>query len=97
MTLGFQGRFVAMPITIRPSPNKCRPEQEFGQVTPGDVQGRVERWRGDVKFRFHLPLIEPDGRISRIRLSDKGFQMGFSCLRTRGDVVCLGKCTNPSS
>jgi hypothetical protein len=22
-------------------------------------------------LRFHLPLIEPDGRISRIRLSDK--------------------------
>jgi hypothetical protein len=24
-------------------------------------------------LRFHLPLIEPDGRISRIRLSDKDF------------------------
>ena len=22
-------------------------------------------------LRFHLPLIEPDGRVSRIRLSDK--------------------------
>src|SRR5690349_20606814 len=23
-------------------------------------------------FRFHIPLIEPDGRISRVRLSEKG-------------------------
>src|SRR5262249_53432577 len=29
-------------------------------------------------LRFHLPLIEPDGRISRIRLSDKD-----SCFRPR--------------
>ena len=29
-------------------------------------------------LRFHSPLIEPDGRISRIRLSDKD-----SCLRPR--------------
>ena len=28
--------------------------------------------------RFHTPLIEPDMRLSRIRLSDK-----LSCLRTR--------------
>ena len=33
------------------------------------VRSRVERWRGT--SRFHLPLIEPDGRFSRIRLSDK--------------------------
>jgi hypothetical protein len=40
-------------------------------------------WRGGVGaaylfpalspcFRFHIPLIEPDGRISRFRLSEKG-------------------------
>jgi hypothetical protein len=29
-------------------------------------------------LRFHLPLIEPDVRIGRIRLTDKD-----SCLRTR--------------
>ena len=29
-------------------------------------------------FRFHLPLIKPDVRISRIRLSDKD-----SCVRPR--------------
>jgi len=23
-------------------------------------------------FRFHIPVIEPDGRISRFRLSEKG-------------------------
>ena len=31
--------------------------------------GRVETWRE--ALRFHAPLIEPDGRISRIRLSEK--------------------------
>jgi len=30
-------------------------------------------------LRFHLPLIEPDLRIARIRLSDK-----TSCLRSQG-------------
>jgi hypothetical protein len=45
-----------------------------------NVQGRVERWRGGLRLRFHLPLIEPDGRISRIRLSDKGFLVGFVML-----------------
>ena len=35
-------------------------------------RSRVETWRGGgVPLRFHVPLIEPDGRISRIRLSDK--------------------------
>ena len=29
-------------------------------------------------LRFHLPLIKPDGRVSRIRLSDKD-----SCLHSR--------------
>ena len=29
-------------------------------------------------LRFHIPLIKPDVRVSRIRLSDKG-----SCVRTR--------------
>ena len=29
-------------------------------------------WRGGVEpLRFHIPLIKPDVRISRIRLSDK--------------------------
>ena len=27
-------------------------------------------------LRFHSPLIEPDGRISRIRLSDKEARLG---------------------
>jgi hypothetical protein len=44
------------------------------QADRGERQGRVERWRGGPGgLRFHLPLIEPDGRISRIRLSDKDF------------------------
>jgi hypothetical protein len=35
--------------------------------------GRVEIWRGDAEaFRFQIPLIKPDMRLSRIRLSDKG-------------------------
>ena len=29
----------------------------------------MARWRE--ALRFHVPLIEPDGRISRIRLSEK--------------------------
>jgi hypothetical protein len=33
--------------------------------------GRVEEWRGSSKPRFHSPLVEPDRRFSRIRLSDK--------------------------
>jgi len=33
-------------------------------------------------LRFHLPLIKPDGRISRIRLSDKD-----SCCRPRNVAV----------
>ena len=35
-------------------------------------------------LRFYLPLIEPDGRISRIRLSDKtaqAFAHGNECVR----------------
>jgi hypothetical protein len=43
--------------------------------------GRVETWRGDDRsFRFHVPLIEPDGRISpgAPGLSDKN-----SCVRPR--------------
>jgi hypothetical protein len=34
--------------------------------------GRVEIWRGNKESRFQTPLIKPDVRISRIRLSDKG-------------------------
>jgi len=32
---------------------------------------RVEMWRGESGSRFHIPLIKPDMRVSRIRLSDK--------------------------
>src|SRR3989304_10559616 len=53
------------------------------QKTPENASrrggSRVETWRGDdSSFRFHVPLIEPDRRISRIRLSDKD-----SCFRPR--------------
>ena len=35
-------------------------------------RGRVEIWRSDTEvFCFQIPLIKPDVRISRIRLSDK--------------------------
>ena len=45
-------------------------------------------------LRFHLPLIEPDGRISRIRLSDKD-----SCVRPQEAARNRGaeSHTNPSS
>ena len=38
----------------------------------GPPYGRVEIWRGNKESRFQPPLIKPDVRISRIRLSDKG-------------------------
>jgi hypothetical protein len=38
----------------------------------GAPYGRVEIWRGNKESRFQTPLIKPDVRISRIRLSDKG-------------------------
>ena len=47
-----------------------------------DGRGRVEIWRGDTGvFRFQIPLIKPDVRISRIRLSDKlcGFRPRQVC------------------
>jgi hypothetical protein len=37
-------------------------------------------------FRFHLPLIKPDVRFARIRLSDKG-----SCFRPRDVEVRQAK------
>jgi hypothetical protein len=40
-----------------------------------------------VMLRFHLPLIEPDVRISRIRLSEKIH--AFACGR-REESRCLG-------
>ena len=51
-----------IPVTTlfrNPSPSGLRVESRGGAVALG--------------LRFHLPLIEPDGRISRIRLSDKDF------------------------
>lgn len=36
----------------------------------GDVPGSVERWRGQY-VRFHRPLVEPNRRVSRIRLSGR--------------------------
>ncbi len=42
-------------------------------------------------LRFHLPLIEPDERVSRIRLSDKGHdfthELHLMCLA----VACRGR------
>ena len=42
--------------------------------------------QSDPWLRFHVPLIEPDVRISRIRLSDK-----VSCVRTRVAARKQGK------
>ena len=43
-------------------------------------------------LRFYLPLIEPDGRISRIRLSDKAVQaFAHEKLCVRGDSLAKGK------
>ena len=47
-------------------------------------ESRIETWRGGGEpLPFHTRLIEPDGRISRIRLSDK-----VSCGRQR-DIASL--------
>jgi hypothetical protein len=34
---------------------------------------RVEIWRGSAEPRFQIPLIKPDGRISRIAAFGQGF------------------------
>jgi hypothetical protein len=45
-------------------------------------------------FRFHIPLIEPDVRISRFRLSEKGHEVahgrwrGRLLRRTRPRTLC---------
>jgi hypothetical protein len=45
-------------------------------------------------FRFHIPLIEPDGRISRFRLSEKGHDVAHGrrlvrlVRRTRPSTSC---------
>ena len=50
------------------------------RIATGGCFGRVEDWRGKplIGSRFQSPLIEPDMRVSRIRLSDK-----TSCVRPR--------------
>ena len=42
-------------------------------------------------LRFHIPLIEPDRRVSRIRLSDKDHAFAHGKLCVRG-----AKQTSPS-
>ena len=43
-----------------------------GSIPGSENESRVEIWRGGTKaLRFQIPLIKPDVRISRIRLSDK--------------------------
>ena len=42
-------------------------------------------------LRFHIPLIEPDVRISRIRLSEKAHAFAHGRL-----TVCPGRQTRPS-
>lgn len=53
----------------------CRVEMWRGSYCPGMLDGRSLRSAVPRQLcrspRFHIPLIEPDRRISRIRLSDK--------------------------
>ena len=61
-------------------------------------RGRVEERRGDLGHsatsRFPSPLIEPDVRISRIRLSDRLHRKA----RGVGRTACMArKLTTPSS
>jgi hypothetical protein len=62
---------------------------EWRDQNPLGVLSRVEDWRGEplTGLRFQSPLVEPDMRISRIRLSDKN-----SCGRPR---TVLGKKCEP--
>jgi len=51
----------------------------------GNILGFQETWRGGARaLRFHVPLIEPDRRVSRIRLSEKDFM-----LSPTGDALYL--------
>jgi hypothetical protein len=56
-----------VPVALRSSEFKLK------AGINGSPYGRVEIWRGNKESRFQTPLIKPDVRISRIRLSDKGF------------------------
>ena len=70
------------------SASEKRVESRRGAVAAGSGSSR---WpaafacspvpHSDPWLRFHVPLIEPDVRISRIRLSDKA-----SCVRTRDGI-----------
>ena len=46
-------------------------------------------------LRFHLPLIEPDGRISRIRLSDKDYKSWFHAFAHGRLRVCTESSDQP--
>ena len=48
---------------------------------PGDRPFRVPVSQRRRETRFHIPLVEPDVRVSRLMLSDKG-----SCVRPREGV-----------
>ena len=62
---------------------RTRVQPETGawkSVTRQSIQSRVEMRRGGPGapgLRFRIPLIEPDGRVSRIRLSDRLSSQGM--------------------
>ena len=71
-------------ISLRGSETTLRVESRCGAVAVGctyllpplSIGGAlvVQPW-----LRFHIPLIEPDKQISRIRLSDKTSRFAFAC------------------
>ena len=75
-------------VSLRGSEPTLRVESRCGAVAVGctyllpplSIGGAlvVQPW-----LRFHIPLIEPDKQISRIRLSDKTSRFAFAC-----DAIC---------
>jgi hypothetical protein len=51
----------------------------FGALSLVQLDRRVEIWRGDAEaFRFQIPLIKPDVRISRISAFGQGCHLAFA-------------------
>ena len=72
-----RGQETALSLRTRlgrnpPRPRGSKPARTTPSAKEHGPRGRVEIWRGSIgMFRFQIPLIKPDVRIARIRLSDK--------------------------
>ena len=59
------------PVDERSRVEMWRGDDRVGELRLAGGFHLVPGPHSDPWLRFHIPLIEPDGRISRIRLSDK--------------------------